>query len=380
MKGKTVLLVTNIPNPYRIALFNRVNQRLKETGFGFRVLFGAATYSRRKYKLDKSAIRFDNQVLKSSTFHFGNNEHTYFFYQGLCRAIIKLKPGIVIASGFSLATLKIALLRFFMPYKMIIWSGSIVRNGRNDSRLRKLFRKWLISRCSSYIVYGTKAGDYLKELGASPSRIFTAINTVDTDFFREETKKLRQPDSLKPPYHLCTIGYFSKRKNGTAVLKVIKKLSERNKEFILDIIGEGSDLENMKAFVKENNLQQHVIFHGYRQQHELPGYLANSVAFLFQTDFDIWGLVLNEAMASGLACLSSVNAGATEDLIQHGKNGFKVNFEDMETAAQYLDFLIRNPDKAVEMGQCAAATIQKIASLEISAEGFVKSVTNSCQQ
>lgn len=379
MQSNTVLLVTNIPNPYRIALFNRINKKLKDAGFGFRVLFGAATYSRRKYKLDESAIRFDHQILKSATVHFGNNEHTYFFYQGLCRSIIKLKPSVVIASGFSLATLKIALLRLFMPYKMIIWSGSIVRKGRNDSRLRKLFRQWLISRSSSFIVYGTQAGQYLKELGASASCIFTAINTVDTDFFREETGKLRKPDALLPPYHLCTIGYFSKRKNGTAILKVIKKLSETNQDFILDIIGEGNDLENMKVFVKENNLEKHVVFHGYRQQHELPGFLARSIAFLFQTDFDIWGLVLNEAMASGLACLSSVNAGATEDLIMHEKNGFKVNFENVEITAQHLDFLIRNPDKAIEMGRCAAETIQEKATLDVSAEGFVKSVTKSCE-
>lgn len=380
MQIKTVLLVTNIPNPYRIALFNRVDQQLKESGYGFRVIFGAATYSRRKYELKESAIQFENKILKSTTLHFGNNEHTYFFYQGLCRYILKMKPSVVIASGFNLATFKIALLSLFMSFRMIIWSGSIVHKGRNDSWLRMLYRKWLIHRSKTFIVYGTKAGNYLKQLGASPSDIFTAINTVDTQFFAKETRKLRGSHPLKPPYHFCTIGYFSKRKNGTAILKVIKKLSERNSDFILDVIGEGSDLENMKAYVQENKLNNYIVFHGYRQQHELPHFLANSIGFLFQTDFDIWGLVLNEAMSSGIACLSSLNAGATEDLIIHGKNGFAVNFEDIETTANYLEFLLRNPDKAADMGKEASETIQHRANLEISAEGFVNSIKKSCEQ
>lgn len=376
MQSDTVLLVTNIPNPYRIVLFNKVSQRLHETGIRLLVMFGAATYSRRKYQLHEHNMLFEKQILKSTTLHFGNNEHTYFFYQGLCRSILKIRPKVVIASGFNIATFKIALLSFFLPFRIIIWSGSIVRKGRNDSPARTLFRKCLLQRSKSFIVYGTQAGNYLKSLGVPSSRIFTAINTVDTRFFEEETLKLRKSKPLKPPYHFCTIGYFSKRKNGIAILQVIKKLSERNSEFVLDVVGEGSDLENMKAFVQENNLSQHVIFHGYKQQHELPGILANSIAFLFQTDFDIWGLVLNEAMSSGLACLSSVNAGATEDLIVHGKNGFAVNFNDIEKTATQLEFLLKHPEKAMEMGKEAAETIKRVATVDISADGFVKSVKN----
>jgi glycosyltransferase involved in cell wall biosynthesis len=377
MQSDTVLLVTNIPNPYRIALFNRVSQRFKETGWRLVVLFGAATYSRRKYQLRETDFQFENITLKSTTFHFGNNEHTYFFYQGLCRSVFRLKPRVVITSGFNLATFKIALLSYFLPFKMIIWSGSILHKGRKVSYLRKLFRKWLIHRSNSFIVYGTQAGNYLKSLGAAPSDIFVAINTVDTRFFAEETFKKRQERTLKPPYHFCTVGYFSKRKNGIAILRVIKKLSEHNNSFILDIVGEGNDLANMKSFVQENHLSQHVIFHGYKQQHELPEFLAGSIGFLFQTDFDIWGLVLNEAMASGLPCLSSINAGATHDLIIHGKNGFAVRFDEVDTTASYLEFLLQHPEQAEAIGREASETIQRKATIEISAEGFINAVQKS---
>lgn len=376
MQDDLVFLVTNIPNPYRIALFNRLSKQFKEAGYRLQVIFGASTYSRRKYQLNLSELQFENHLLKSTTLHFGNNEHTYFFYQGLCRYILKNKPRVIIVGGFNLATFKIALLRFFLPVRMIIWSGSIVKSGRNDSWLRKIYRKWLVQRCCAFVVYGTLSGQYLKSLGANPSDIFTAINTVDTQFFKEETMKLRSGYEKKPPFHFCTVGYFSKRKNGTAILKAIKKLKEQRQDFVLDIIGDGNDLDSMKDFVKQNNLQDHVHFYGYRQQHELPGFFARSVAFLFQTGFDIWGLVLNEAMAAGVVCLSSVNAGATHDLIEHGINGFSVNFDDEDQVAGYLHYLLEHPDKAEEMGRRASETIQQIAHPDLSAKGFINATRN----
>ena len=48
---------------------------------------------------------------------------------------------------------------------------------------------------------------------------------------------------------------------------------------------------------------------------------------------EVWGLVLNEALASGLFCLSSKYAGATIDLIEEGENGFSIDpliIEDIE--------------------------------------------------
>lgn len=374
MTDNLILLVTNIPNPYRLALFNELNVRFKQMNYRFMVLFGAFTYSRRKYKLNTDSFQFSHTVLKSNTIHFGNNEHTYISYAGLCRKIISLKPAIVITSGFNLATVKVAILSLFMPFKLIIWSGSIIKPGRNDSLLRKLFRKLLMKCSTAFVVYGSKANNYLQSLGANQKQIFTAINTVDTQYFREESIKRKALIRKNPPYHFCTIGYLSKRKNGITMLKAVKRLSEQNDNFVLDIIGDGNDLDNLKAFVEENNLQSMVVFHGYKQQHELPDFLANSIGFLFQTDFDIWGLVLNEAMASGVPCISSVNAAATHDLIIHNKNGFAVNFDDTVATAACMNYLLQHTEKAEKMGLEAAAHIQETATIEISAEGFLKAV------
>jgi glycosyltransferase involved in cell wall biosynthesis len=103
--------------------------------------------------------------------------------------------------------------------------------------------------------------------------------------------------------------------------------------------------------------------------------MANSYAFLFQTDFDIWGLTLNEAMSAGLPCLSSINAGATIDLIEDNKNGFCVNFYNKTNVEQIVNKLVNDVKYADQIGKAAKTTIIEKASIEKSAKGFTEAIT-----
>lgn len=86
-------------------------------------------------------------------------------------------------------------------------------------------------------------------------------------------------------------------------------------DFSLRIIGDGPAADSLKTLTKELELENTIIFEGFKQKSDLPPYLEQTDCFLFQTGCDIWGLVLNEAMASGLPCIVSPNAGAARDLI-----------------------------------------------------------------
>ena len=85
----------------------------------------------------------------------------------------------------------------------------------------------------------------------------------------------------------------------------------------------------------------------------------------------IWGLVLVEAMAAGVPCVSSVDAGATCDLIEDGVTGVAVDFGDMEGAAEKLRWLLDHPADCERMGQLARKFIEEQVTLKKSAEGFV---------
>ncbi len=370
------LIVTNIPNPYRIPLFNELHDRLSEKNVQLKISFGGKTYSRRKFILNETEMKFDFEILSSRSFHFGNNEKTFFTYTGLMKLIKQYQPDVIVTNGFSIATTKIWLLSFFKKINYVIWTGSVRKEGLNDSWLRKMQRRLLMSKCSGYVVYGSKAKEYLLEEGINESKIFTAINTVDTAFFREETFKEKLKLSPCEKKHLTFIGYLVPRKKVIKLLEVVRQLTLVRNDFVIDIIGDGEDRVNLENFVNKNSLNPYVVFHGFRQKNELPLFLAKSCCFLFQTDFDVWGLVLNEAMAAGLPCIASPNASASSDLVKENETGFIVNYDQTEKAIEKISFLLDNPIEAKHMGNNAAAFIIENASLKKSAEGFVNAILN----
>lgn len=81
-----------------------------------------------------------------------------------------------------------------------------------------------------------------------------------------------------------------------------------------------------------------VYFPGFRQVGELPRFYANAGAFVHASTTEQWGLVVNEAMASGLPVIVSNRVGCAQDLVQEGINGFTFDPTDV---AQLTDLMVK---------------------------------------
>ena len=369
---KKVIVVTNIPNPYRIPLFNEMWRLCNDRKIEFKVIFGAQNYARRKFVLDMNDCLFPYEILDSQKINFGNLEKIVFTYKGLLNALAKEKPDCIIINGFSVGTLRLWWRSWFTKTAYIIWSGTVKSRGGKFSFLRILQRKMLRRRASAFVAYGQRAKEYLQELGAASEKIFIARNTVDTRFFSEQTDRERlklSPDVLR--LHFTYVGFIIRKKNLLQLLKAVKILSLQRTDFVLDLIGDGQDKVYFEDYVKANQLEKVVHFAGFVQKSNLPTWLAKSSCFVFPSNYDIWGLVVNEAMAAALPCISSVNSGVTVDLIEDGKNGFAVDFSDPKLVAEKMNWILDNREKAKEFGLNARKTIAEKASIHVSARGLL---------
>lgn len=377
-KTKKVLLITNIPTPYRIPLFNELNSQLDGNGIKLKVVFGALTYARRKWAIDMSECKFDHVVLPSKSIRYANYEKSSFTYSGLYQIVSEFNPSAIITNGFSIATTKLWLRRWFASTPYIIWSGDIYQDKKPDSLLRKVHRKLLIARASGFIAYGSKAKQYLVSLGADTQDVRIGINTVDTQFYTRKSVEVRNNIGRhNTKKHLLYVGHLSPRKNVLALLKIAQNFSKARSDFILDIVGDGEDLVQLEKYVLGNQLAEFVKFHGFKQKTDIALSMAQADCFLFQTDFDIWGLVLVEAMAAGLACIASIHAGATQDLIKDGVTGFAMDFSETARVAKKIDWLLENPHLAKQIGQNASRFVDQHISLEKAASGFVETIRNT---
>lgn len=375
---KKVVLITNIPNPYRVPLFNELSKQLQSDNIHLKIIFANKTYKRRLFQLNENDFQFEYSYLNNEAITVGNNsENSYFTYKGLFQQLKNEKPDSIIVSGFSSATVKVFLYSIINRTPYIIWNGSIAKQGRKDSFIRTVQRRFLTRFANAFVAYGTKAKSYLMSIGASEEKVFIATNTVDTSFFEKETEKQRARLVDDEIHHFIYLGYLVPRKNVGQLIEIAKTLKSHRSDFCIDIIGDGESKNSLESMVKEYQLSDQVKFHGFKQKEELPPYFAKAKALLFQTDFDIWGLVLNEAMAAGVPCLSSVNAGASEDLIVNGENGYIVDYQNKADILEKINFIIENPEKAAELGKHAGDFIRKNASLSNASKGFVKAIKTS---
>lgn len=376
--GKTnrVVLITNIPNPYRVPLFNEFAQQLAAKGASLKVVFAAKTYERRLFKISKDEMQFDYEFLDSKAIDRGKDTSATFLYAGVEEVLQQEQPTHVIVSGFSAATAKVVRKAKRMGYSTFVWSGTVLPFTGKLAWAKNLWRKRLVKKVDGFICYGTKAQNYLVEhLGVSRDKITISFNTVDTKFFGEETTRLR---AMAPKENdlrqLTSISYLTDRKDNKSLIDLVVALKKIRTDFVLNLLGDGEQGEELKAYARQKGVSEQVIFHGFVQKQDVPAHFALTDVFFFNTKFDIWGLVLNEAMSAGLACIASVNGGSTHDLIQDGNTGFSCDFANIDDVVAKVNELLDNEELRNEIGRNARQLIETKINLKTSANSIVKAL------
>lgn len=369
-----MVLVTNIPTPYRIPLFNEIHRQFLELGWEFRVVFAALGYARRKWAIDTADFAFPHEVLPPSRRLSLGREHALFTYPGLLASLKRENPTLVIVGGFSPATLKVFLKSFVGGPKYLIWSGAVRRSSESDRWLRRVQRAWLVRRASGFIAYGTQARDYLASLGADLSRTHIAINTVDTEFYRSTAEQWRATQPPSPVKRVLYVGNLEPGKRIDLLLRAAAQIAPRRDDFTIELVGDGSARAELEKLTATLGLSTRVHFHGFCQRKEVAQHLASAYCFAFPSEYDVWGLVVIEAMAAGLPCLASIRSGVTRDAVTDGETGFALDFEDTNKVASTLESLLDDPARRDRLGTAAIHAVTQRMSLPVSAGGFIAAV------
>jgi glycosyltransferase involved in cell wall biosynthesis len=187
-----------------------------------------------------------------------------------------------------------------------------------------MLKNYFIRSFDAYYTYGSQATKYIESFGIESGRIVTGTNTVDTEFYKNVTDSSSENDGI---LRFLYVGQLIERKGLKNTIEAFSKISQVN--WKMTIVGSGTDEALLKEQVKRYGLDDKIKFIGYKQKNEIIDYYSNSDVFLMPSYLEVWGLVLNEALASGLFCLASKYAGATFDLIEDGENGLIVDPKDV---------------------------------------------------
>lgn len=160
-------------------------------------------------------------------------------------------------------------------------------------------------------------------------------------------------------------------------IRLAEKLKKNSINFELNLIGDGELRADLEAMVCSKNLSDCVHLLGSKITEEVRNYMEESSIFLFTSDRNEgWGAVLNEAMNSGCAVVTSHAIGSVPFLVNDGENGLIYRNGDINDLYEKVKYLIDNKEKATELGKSAYITLTDLWNAEVAAERFIELAEN----
>lgn len=356
MKKYKVLVLSSYPAPYRVGVFKELSN-----------YYDLETY----FDTCSNENRSSEWFCKSGDFSFSildNDEARQRFKQALKN--IKDFDFLLAYDPARKPTIK-AIFKcriHSVPY-YVNNDGAILR----PNIFRDMIKRFLFKGASACFSSGRSATEYFKYYGIPEERIpvhnFSSLTKGDIllkPVSKEEKSKLRRQLNIEDKKTVITVGQFIHRKGFDVLLKAWKQADDKAQ---LLIIGGGDEQISYEKFVKENGLQNVRII-GFMQKEELFKYYCASDIFVLPTREDVWGLVVNEAMAVGLPVITTDNCNAGLELIENGINGYIVPVENDNELAEKILYLLSDSSLCESMSinnlkKIENFTIEKVAQSHI---------------
>jgi glycosyltransferase involved in cell wall biosynthesis len=139
------------------------------------------------------------------------------------------------------------------------------------------------------------------------------------------------------------------------LIEALRRLYTKRSDIGLVILGDGRERERLERLAQG---MPYVYFAGFQDQSDLPKYYGVADIFVLPSECEPWGLVVNEAMASGLPVIATGKVGAAHDLIIEGENGYLVPENDPGALASAIDRACESEQRLLLRGEKARCTVQ----------------------
>jgi glycosyltransferase involved in cell wall biosynthesis len=262
------------------------------------------------------------------------------------RALNASRPDVVVISGWST----------FASQAAFAWCRArrvpfVLHVESHDLDPRPAWRRWvkdavatpLIRRAASVLVVGSAARESVLARGAKRVDLFA--NTIDVERWIERAARVPRDEH-----------------DGVVVLSVGRAVPAK----AFDVL---------TAACRDAGVRLELVTGGASEDELARRYVSADVFALLSRQ-ETWGVVVNEAAASGLPLVLSDRVGAARDLVRQGENGFVVPAEDAAAAAEAFRKLAGDPALRRRMGKRSRELVRDWG-YEPSVEGFVAAVRDA---
>lgn len=332
-----VLWLTNIPSPYRVKFFNEFGKYCDLT-----VLFEKKASDER----DDSWKKFNTENFNAIYLKGKSVGVAEAFCPDVVKHLNRTYDHIIVTNFsdptgmFAIAVLKAKRI----PY-IIESDGGFAGSGQG---IKEKVKKWLLSSARLYFSTAEEHDKYYLTYGAKKEQIvrypFTSLQEPDvltSPISNEDKQALRKKLGITEEKVILSVGQFIHRKGYDVLFDALNRM---DKSVGCYIVG-GKPTNEYLKMVSEKQLTN-VHFIGFKLKDELNEYYRASDLFVLPTREDIWGLVVNEAMAQGLPVVTTNRCVAGLELIQDPAYGQIVPIENVTALTNTIQYELDNLSEA----------------------------------
>jgi glycosyltransferase involved in cell wall biosynthesis len=321
-----IVLLTNIPAPYRLPIYQKIAQKY---GQNFIVIFSAKSESNRMWNLENFKFQHiflkENIKAKKDGFNYVHNNIDVLHH------LKDFNPDVIITTGFNPTHLYAWLYSVILRKKHIPMTDGWLESEKNLSFIHKFVRKVIFKTSHAFIGASKNSLNLYKSYEVNKNRLFQSHLCIDNKRF-ENNKLFKDRE-----YDLMFSGHIAEHKLPLFFEEVAEKISKSVGSLKVLILGDGPLKEEFFGQFEKASINYH--YAGFVTQEELPKYYSNSKLFLFTTKMDAWGIVVNEALASGTPVITTKYAGVVNDLLINQLNGFVLDIDSDKWSKQIIEIL-----------------------------------------
>ena len=201
--------------------------------------------------------------------------------------------------------------------------------------------------------------------GARKRPTIFAPHSIDT----KEFKPRPWPSTPQnEPCRLLCVAQYVERKGQDLLANALQKIKAAGFPFTLRLVGNNDDQTWVRSVVNEAGISEEATITGTRLGEDLVNEFQQADVFVLPSRFDTYGVVTQEAAASGLPLLISRHAGSSINLVKEGQNGHVINPENAACFAARLQDLIVHPQRWPAMGTVSRLLAEQFCVRQIGAE------------
>jgi len=353
----SLVVLTNIPTPYRTAFFDALAEEASRAGRRFHVLYCAKTEPGRHWPYDASKIRHAHTVLRG--FHpslAGIHAH---LNPGVLAELNLLKPDtLIIAGAWNTPTMLVAGLNIYSPHpRRFFWSEGHADAALHKGGLIAWLRRRMYRTFDGFAVPNAKSAEWALAQAGGPRPIVTLPNAIDAKFFARPSGNARAESRRALGLEgegrvLVQVSALTERKGVVELAGKFLSLPEAERRGAkLLFLGDGNRRAALESLAAKSAGAIRVL--GQLPPEEVRRVLWAADAFVLNTRLDPNPLSAIEAAAAGLPIVMSAAAGNISEVVEAPKTGFVIR-DAADPSDALRSVLAASDAQLAEMGTRAA--------------------------